>query len=535
MNSGEPRRKLFKIWLTILVSLLLLFTGIQLFLRFYLDDYVENRFITSVSAHTDNQYKIDIGNLTLSVWYHQMELNDVRLRPTNPASTAPTVQFDQLSITDIQFLPFLFSGYVRAGNVQLINPVVTIVEDSPDSLTFLKSSGSSSTQIKTPTVEVGRFILDGGSLIYKTSNQSSSRAELHDFDLMISGIRMDSTSRTHPFFVDFESITTSTGNIRYAFRSGLYTIESHQTRYSTTENIVFIDSLKLVPQYPRYEFAKQIGHQQDRFDLTIAQLRFENPDIEKLQTGNLIADKFVIDKADLDVFHSKMLPDGPKSVKTFPQVAFKNLGFPVTVDTISINQSEIRYSEHYPDVSRPGTVTFANINGTFSDVTNDSTTINRGHEIILDVTSNVMGAAQLDAHFSIPMNENGDHSVQGSLTSMRAEQFNPILEPAGFVRAERGTIHSLQFMMDLGADSASGWTQLVYSDLKIAILDSENVNSGGRQWFQTLMANTFRIKENNNKEPYRRGEISMERLSTESIFTYWWESLSSGLKDNVGF
>ncbi len=535
MSSKKNRHKIQKIGLTIGLVLLLILVGIQIFFSYYLDDLVENRLVKAVSEQTINQYQLDVGELTLSVWNRKMELNDVSLHPTNSSSTAPKVTFDQFSVSGIQFLPYLFNGSVNLGDVQFITPAVTLTENSPDSLVFLNQSDeSSSSQTTPPTISVDRFIIDGGSLNVQTSGGDSVRAELQDFNLMISRVRIDSTSRLNPPFFDYESINSSTGNIRYTFKNGLYALESHQTKYSTIENTASVDSLKLVPQYPRYEFSQQVGHQKDRISLRVGQIRLEKPKIDSLKAGTLVADRLIIEGANLDVFHSKMLSDGPERIKTFPHVAFKNLKFPVTIDSVSINQSEISYSEHLPDVDRPGTVTFANVNGVFANVTNDSTTISGGHEMTLDVTSDVMGAAQLDAHFVLPMNEDGGHSVRGTLASMQAIQLNPILEPVGLVRAERGTIHSLQFLMDLGADSATGWTQLVYSDLKIEVLDSKNVNSGGRQWLKTVLANLLKIKEHNNKQPFRRGEVSKERVHTKSIFSYWWKSLSTGLKDNVG-
>jgi hypothetical protein len=51
---------------------------------------------------------------------------------------------------------------------------------------------------------------------------------------------------------------------------------------------------------------------------------------------------------------------------------------------------------------------------------------------------------------------------------------------------------------------------------------------------KTFLANILKIKRNNNKEPFRRGEVSLERDDQKSIFSYWWKSLSTGLKDNVG-
>lgn len=535
MSSKNTRQKILEIGLWMGLALVLILAGVQVFLSFYLNDFVESRLVNTVSEQTMNQYQLDMEDLTLSVWNRKIELNGVSLHPANSSSTAPRVELDQFSITGIQFFSYLLNGSINFGDVQVIKPVVTLTENSPDSLTFLNRPGDSSNQTKPPDITVDRFIVDGGSVNYQTSKQDSSRAELHDLDLTISKVRVESTSRLNPPFFDFETITTSTGNMRYTFKSGLYALEFHQTNYSATENVASIDSLKLVPQYPRYEFAQQIGHQKDRISLIVRQVRLENPDTNTLKTGELIADKFIIDRAELDVFHSKRLPDAPERVKTFPHIAFKNLKFPVTIDTIAINQSEISYSEHLPDVERPGTVTFANVNGAFTNVTNDSTTISNGHEIILDVTSDVMGAAKLDVNFVLPMNQDGGHTARGTLASMQATQLNAILEPVGLVRAERGNIHSLQFLMDLGAGSATGWTQLVYSDLKIAMLDSEDVNSGdGTKWFKSLLANLLKIEEDNEEQPFRRGKIAKEREPTKSIFNYWWKSLSTGLKDNVG-
>lgn len=145
-----------------------------------------------------------------------------------------------------------------------------------------------------------------------------------------------------------------------------------------------------------------------------------------------------------------------------------------------------------------------------------------------------MDKALLTAHFEFPMHLAESHSVQGTLESLRAEDLNLILEPVGMVRAKSGTLHSLQFLMDLGAENATGWVQLVYSDLKIEVLNEDHVNDGGRLRFKTFLANALKVKNDNIKEPFRRGEVSKERVHTKSIFSYWWKSLSTGLKDNIG-
>lgn len=533
MNREDSKQKIFRIGLIILVTVLLLLAAIQLFLSFYLDNYVEGRLISVVSEESRGQYELEMSALNLSVWGKELKIDSLRLNPVDTATTSPRIEIDQLSISGVQFLPYIFGGNIHTGHIRFSKPVVTITQNSPDSLVFLQSSDSSSTNKNPPNIEVGRFEIDDGTFAYLNQEQSDSLGELHDFNLDVLNIRLDSTTLANPPYFNYSSIQTRSGKIRYEM-SDFYALESNGIDISTPGRSLSVDSLKLVPQYPKYEFAEQVGHQLDRISLTVERILLENTDFERLNSGELIAEKFTVDNAHLEVFHSKMMPPGPKSDKTFPHIAFKNLPFPITIDTVAILQANISYTEHLPGISRPGTITFANTNGTFTNVTNDSTIISQEHNIILDVTSEVMGEALLDAHFEFPMHLDGSHLARGTLESMQAEKLNPVLEPVGLIRAKSGTIHSLQFLMDLKDDQSTGWVQLVYSDLKIEVLDSENVDDGGRKRLKTFLANILKIKNNNVEEPLRRGDISLERDDTNSIFNYWWKSLSAGLKNNIG-
>lgn len=535
MDKEGSKRKYSRIGLIVLVIMLLVLAGIQLFLSFYLDGFVEKRLTTAVSEQTQGQYELQMSALDLRIWGRELQVDSLRLSPSDTASTAPRIEMDQLSISGIQFLPYLFGRNIHTGDIRFSKPVVTITKNSPDSLDFLQSSDSSSSSSnkKTPGIEVGRFQIDDGAFTFFNQEQTDSLGELHEFNLEILDIRVDSTTRSKAPYFHYSAIQTKSGKIRYEM-SDFYALETNGIDISTTGGTLSLDSLKLVPQFPKYKFAEHKGHQLDRITLTVEKLLLENADFERLNSGELIAEKFTIQHADLDVFHAKMMPPGPKSDKIYPHIAFKNLPFPITIDTIAIYQSDISYTEHLSEVSRPGTVSFLNTDATFTNVTNDSTVISREHTIMLDVTSEVMGDATLDAHFEFPMHLNGSHMARGTLQSMQAEKLNPILEPVGLVRASRGTLHSLQFLMDLDDDKATGWVQLVYSDLRIQVLNSDNVNDGGRNRLKTFLANMLKIKRNNNKEPFRRGEVNFERDEQKSIFSYWWKSLSTGLKDSVG-
>lgn len=537
MSKSDSKKKRIRIGLIVILILLVLLTGIQLFFSFYLDTYVENRLTALVTKQTDGQYELKMDELDLSVWGRSFEMENIHLHPADTASTAPKIDMEEFSINGIQFFSYLFRGDIQVGEIELSAPHVTLVQNSPDSLTFLKSSGRSSHKnIKPPVIEADQFDVENASLNYWKTDQTETRGELHDFEFSISEIQVDSASLAKAPFITFGNVQTSSGKIHYELNSGLYAFETTGINFSTAKPDFFgsIDSLQLIPQYPRYEFYQAVGHQTDRIDLIVEEILFQNPDIEKMKEGEFKLQKLSIEKADLNVFRSKELPRADKSPKKLAHVAFKELEIPVTIDTISVNETNISYTEKKPKVSETGTVTFANLNGTFTDVTNDSTALSQGHNTKLDVTAYVMNEARLEAHFVFPMHKNGAHTARGTLGSMDTDQLNPILVPVGKIRAESGTIHSLAFDMNLGPEKSDGWVQLEYSDLKIEVLDAENVEEGGDQFFKTLLANLLKVKDSNNEEPLRRGEVSFERIEYKAIFNYWWKSLSSGLKDNIG-
>lgn len=534
MSADNSKQKGIRVGLAIIIVILVLLGGIQLFLSFYLDSFVENRLTSAVDERTNGQYELKTDDLNLNIWNRSFVMQNVSLRPVDTASTAPKINLEEFRVSRIGFIPYLFRGKIQVGDVQVLKPAVSFVQSSSDSLTFLQSRNTITTGKKLPEIEIDQFVIENGSVTYWKPGQDTARGGLHDFHLNISDIRVDSASRKSAPYFKFADIQTRSGKIHYELDNGFYTVETDGMDFSTAEDYGSVDSLRLIPKYPRYEFYQAVGHQTDRIDLTVEKLLFENPDIETLNQGKIKLEKLAIENANLDVFRSKELARPHKQPKKLAFVAFKDLNIPITIDTIAVNQANISYTEQLEKVTEPGTVTFANVNGTFTDVTNDSAAISRGHIITLDVTSEVMNAALLEAHFEFPMHKNGSHTASGHLGRLDTEQLNPILVPVGLIRAESGIIHSLDFEMNLGPQTSSGWVQLVYSDLKIDVLDAENVEVGGRQFFKSILANLLKVKDNNDEEPLRKGEVSFERVEYKAIFNYWWKSLASGLKDNIG-
>jgi hypothetical protein len=534
MSTNDSKKKSSYVILITAVTFLIILLCIQLFFSFFLDDYVEDRLTDAVTDQTEGQYELMLDDLSLSFWGRSLEIDHGYLQPVDSSSYLPQVELDSLLIEDIEYLPYLTNGSIQVGDMNFYKPTLTLVEKSTDSLQFQNISGRDSGHTSIPVVEIEEIDINGGVIRYWKPQKSGTRGEAHSVNLQFNNIRIDSASALKLPYAEFENLKLTSGPLHYELKNGLYSIRAKGVNLSTENQMATLDSLQLKPNYPRYEFAKEVGHQIDRFDLVIGDLQFEGAEVEKLKSGEFRLEKMGITNADLNVFRDKELPRPHKRPKKLVPVAFKEWPVPVSIDTIEVRKTTIRYSEQLKRVSEPGSVTFANLNGTFLGVTNDSTTLREGHTTYLDVTTEVMNEATLEAHFEFPMHLNGRHRASGSLGTLKTEKLNPILEPVGLIRAESGTIHSLYFDMNLGPEESNGVVELKYSDLKIDVLDADNVDGEGRQFFKSILANLLKVKDDNNNEPLRKGEVSFERVQYKAIFNYWWKSLSSGLKDSIG-
>lgn len=534
MESGEQykKHKYAGIWVVLVVLFVLV--SIQLYLSFYLDPYLGNQLKTAVDRQSSGRYELSFEDLQLSLWGRNLQIEKATLIPTDSASTAPKAYVGFLDVEGIRILSYLMGGPISIKKIQLIEPELTMAENGRDYISELKSLQDSTGNKGLPAIEVDHFTLENGTYKLISSDQSHTRGNLNQINITVFNVHLDSTTQSRFPYFEYDDVDTNIEGIAYQLDNELYTLEAGRVGFSTRDSLIFIDSLRLSPRLPKYEFSKKVGHEIDRIDLNIPRVELQKIDFRKVAERQLEAKKILIREANLEVFHDKKMPAGVRKDRNFPHILLKELDYPVTIDTIAIHRSEISYAEHLPGVRDAGKVTFSDLSATFYQVTNDSLKIRRGHTTPLDIQTSVMGAAPLNVEVSLPMQSDGAHRVQGKLDSMQIDKLNPVLEPLGLVRADKGTIHSLVFDMNLGSAKSTGWVRMEYSNLKISVLDKENIREGGSQQLKSFLINTLKINSKNNEAPLRKGEVSFERIPKKSIFNYWWKSLSSGIKDNIG-
>lgn len=364
-------------------------------------------------------------------------------------------------------------------------------------------------------------------------SESYSNTKIQNFNADFSKVRIDSSWAQHHPLLPSKIFYGSAESLRWG-KSQFYHFKTANIWFSSKDSSIIVKSIALEPKIPRYEFSHTAGHETDRITLHIPSVIFQGLNFNTLiRDRRWVVQNIRLKDSKLEVFRNKIPPAGPAKKHIFPQLLFQRMELPISVDTVTISNADITYSEQENLIPEPGTVTFENTNATLRNLHNHLRSNSTSKPIIMRASSDVLGSGHLTARFTFPYNNSGTHYISGSFGSLPMKKLNQTTKNLGAVQIESGQIHSMNFDMELGPTESTGSLNMNYSNLKIKILEFDETKKQNPKQFQSLLANTFVIKKN-NKPPLRTGTISFERNPEKSIFNYWWKSLLSGLKSSIG-
>lgn len=551
-NSRSSLHPLLKGLLYVLGTFLLLLIVGQLLIAIFADDYVGDYLKDRVRTSSDNVYSLNFDDLDLNLFSGSASINNLQLtadttafsQTTSPQPKPPQTLIKgtvgEVEISGINLLAATLGKKLSIGRISIRRPHLTFIRNprkiQADSSRFssLDSTIYAAISGRYQSLEIDEVTLYNGTTLLIESSDTLS--VLHDLNLNLNDIEIDSSSAHSGRLFLTDDFSFETGELRMQSSNKLNTYTLDRLSVSSEDQSVAVDSLLIKPRYPKLVFSRQLGHQKDRIDLTVPEIRIHGIDFEKLvDSTQFYAQKAEINQARFEDFLYKSLPD-PKEKKPLPFITFRDLDQPIKIDTLRINNSFISYSEYINKVPQAGTVTFEELNASFYNISNYPEDIASGLTTTLDIQTRAFGAGLLTLHMEFPMDtQNGFHSIKGNLSRMSLSQFNKMMKYVAFVQFDEGTVHSLEFDMRLNRDRSNGDLIMDYENMKISILDATTMEQEGiLANIKTFIANKFVIDENEApNEVTKAGRVSFERIEQKSIFNYWWKSLLSGIKDAV--
>ena len=337
-------------------------------------------------------------------------------------------------------------------------------------------------------------------------------------------VKVDSTNTIHYSIKQSDGFAES---INFSRNEGMYGSTIKKISFNTALEEITIDSILLIPNFSKFKFARYLGEQTSRLNISFPKLIIEGVAFKNLLDSVLIIRKIRIPSFDLYSFKDKRLPFLNTENVPLPMESFLGLPWKVKIDSILIANSRITIEE-YPEKGDELTlVTFTGVNALFTGL-NNRISKDDLPTALLQANGNLMGSARINAVFQFPLDGSPTYTAKGEILKFSLTELNPVFVPIANIRIESGFLNSLSFDFAYTDLRSKGTLDIDYENLRLLVLNKGDMQT---HKLKTLLINLV-LKKNRDQSGLNAkavGVIDIERDRNRYIFNVWWKSVLDGL------
>ncbi len=538
---------MFKSWLKVIASLLLLLVGLAFSINYILHYMVNNKLTEIINYKDPNHlYRYTFSKVHIDVWAGDIEICDVNITPRKNIIDRLTQQghpkrivlegsLNTIKVKNLNVYRLLMDREVSIDSFLLIRPNLNVylntkIKDDT-SATFAKDLIS-----QTLTYGKINFLsLEHAKLQWIGVNKDSSvYFSCDSVSLLVKNLYTDSSIIKKNEPVLFTELLFN-GKKFHLNTIKDCSLESKHISFCYSKNQLELDEVVFKNTLNKIAFTKKQRYEKEWFHVDIQKISLSTPNtLHWVEGGYLNINKLKIDRPHMLVYKDKRLSDPPFVEKHLPSYLVRSIPFPLLIDTIEINHGRIRYQEIVTTGKTPGEVKFTQLYLKAYHFTNIDSLLKKYPFFMVSVSTMFLDKAPINIHFKFPIQNHRDKFyVEGTIKNLEAYELNNLLSNMAFVEFKKGYIHALSFHLVADKDSAIGTLDAHYTNLHINMLDTAELfhhNKHKRKKFIGTLANTL-LKKNNipNTKHYVQGKIHVARPKNKSIFNYLWTSVKSGL------
>ncbi len=323
-------------------------------------------------------------------------------------------------------------------------------------------------------------------------------------------------------------------------KNRLYDYSADSIAVNSVTNTVSAKRFRIDPLLNENAFVKSLPTQDDRFDFNFNNIRLRKVNIPKLFDEHIMADSILIASASFKIYRDLSIARDKKNrVGSYPHQLLEKIPVSFDVKKLLLSNTYVEYKEKNKITSQAGKVRFHNVSATFTNVTNNTETIEKNKVMTVDIHSRFLDKAPLTATWVFYLQHpKGRFDLKGKLGSIAAKDVTILTEPMGPAKMEDGLIRSLHFDLKGNNYTMDGTVKMLYNDLKIALLEKEEEGTKklDKKDVASLVANII-IRKNNPgkiKDEVRVINIHQDRDTNRSIFHFVWKAIFKGIKETAG-
>lgn len=287
-----------------------------------------------------------------------------------------------------------------------------------------------------------------------------------------------------------------------------------------------IENLTIKTKYSKEELSTRISKERDYFDFSLKKLRMEGVDYSFVnRNSELSINTTAINNFSFEAYRDKLLKDDI-TTKSFYGEMLRSIPFNIDIDTISLKEGNLIYTEKIDLSHEPSKLHFANLEGKITNFSNF-----KDIEIHTKLKADLMHEAPIFLNYHI----NPTHTDDRFLMSGNIKNFDAMLVDE-FLRTTmqataKGKVDQMYFTFSGDKNNATGDLKMKYEDFELKILQKDLLKINK---VLSFVGNLFvNDGSDGDAEGYRYGNIYTEPDLNKSFPNYVWVCIRDGMIKTV--
>jgi hypothetical protein len=547
----SPFRKVLTVMFYVLLGLLAVAMGVS---YFGLKPLLTKRIQTAVLNSTDKLYHLDFKDIKYDIMTGKAYVLDVAMvadstlyeslkKEKKMPDNIYQGKVKEINLTGLRLWTIFTSEKLELNSININDPIIEITHEKQSYNSF--KTAQSPYQIISKFIKsfsVNKITFNNINFTYKksTNPKNAYPSRLENLDLEVSNllINAESDKDTSRFYYTKECIF-KLKKLILPSRDSLNTLKVNKIEFSSKNRSLSVDNIVLQPRYKPMIYGNHTRGD-DRIGLICKNLKFEDIDMQKLfEDKKIYANVLKINQGNVTVFTDTRDFHKPKKAnyRPFPHQSFRDLPAKFYIKKMKIRNFNVIYSEYNPKTDLVGNVKFNRINGTFSNLTNDTIPLSENPHCSVFLNAKLMNKADMYLKFNFNIAApKGDFTCSGKVYNMRMDCVNHVIKSLAMAKADDGFVNEFSFNLKGNKYGLNGTSILMYQDLKVSFFKNKDDDKTlKKRKFLSFIANTFVIKDSNptRKKPVRVVVINYHRVPEKAFFYTMWKALVEGLKGSV--
>lgn len=506
-----------------------LYGALILVLCFFAVELAVNIIVPQVLNKNPNRiYDIAFKKISFSLLKNRIAIKNAAIIPIKDSITESSMEgnIPLIEIKNFSLYNLLVHKKLKSKGVTIHRPDFKIISrkkkqaaaDNSKSIglfwkDFYDRIELKSVAVKNGTLEIVKNVDTTQSFLSKNIN------------IEIQGVYIDSTQLSNPLPFIYSSYTLDIGN---TFSSIGKWYKVSMQGFKATEKELIVKKVKVTPKYTRKQFVSKLKKEADYIVCEMDSMKMYTTkwgfykDSLKINGNSL-----KIDGMRTTLYRDKLVRDDRSKKKLYSAV-LRDLPFYITLDTLTVTNSELTYEEKTKVQNGPGILQLKELRMTASNIDNfNIRTLKKDTKIAL--YSKLYGQGKLEMHCNFNIaNTKDTYNLHGNLSNMNVSLVSAFTRPTMNTNVT-GYMHELDFIINGSDYDASAVLNFDYENLKVEILHNK---TGKTRAIQTAIANIL-LKKNTKKGKVSNEKVYVKRDPSKSIFNQIWKCIETGLKKTL--